>query len=115
MTKTLGLDLVTNSIGWAIIENDNDKILENGISIHPNNSVQTRDNKKLSIKFLQKVTSKTENKYLDKSKLIILSLLTVSVTTGVLSLVNNANWQYWMNLSLTILVALLTLIYSKDK
>ncbi len=35
MTKVLGLDLGTNSIGWALIENDNEEILGMGSRIFP--------------------------------------------------------------------------------
>jgi hypothetical protein len=112
MNKTLGLDLGTNSIGWALIDNDDNQLLEIGVFIFPNNSFKTGAENRLGTRELP---INKEKKYLDKSNLIILCLLTVSVVTGVLTLVNNSNWQYWMNLSITFLVALLTLIYSKDK
>lgn len=35
MAKTLGLDLGTNSIGWAIIESDKNKIINSGVRIFP--------------------------------------------------------------------------------
>lgn len=35
MTKTLGLDLGTNSIGWAIVDNKASKILDAGVRIFP--------------------------------------------------------------------------------
>ena len=35
MAKTLGLDLGTNSIGWAIIENEKNEILNSGVRIFP--------------------------------------------------------------------------------
>src|SRR5580698_6954266 len=35
MTKTLGLDLGTNSIGWALIDGKNNQILDLGVRIFP--------------------------------------------------------------------------------
>lgn len=115
MSKILGLNLGTNSIGWAIIDNEYNKTLESGVSSFPNNSLNIRAKRRLSRRYLQKLPSKKENKYLDKSNLTILCIVTISIATGVLALVNEVNWQYWINLSLTFLVALLTLIYHKGK
>jgi CRISPR-associated endonuclease Csn1 len=33
MTKILGLDLGTNSIGWAVVDKENQKILDAGVRI----------------------------------------------------------------------------------
>lgn len=35
MTKILGLDLGTNSIGWAVVDSDNKKIIDTGVRIFP--------------------------------------------------------------------------------
>lgn len=35
MSKTLGLDLGTNSIGWAVVDEENEEILSSGVRIFP--------------------------------------------------------------------------------
>lgn len=40
MTKILGLDLGTNSIGWAVIDKENEKIIDCGVRIFPEGVVK---------------------------------------------------------------------------
>ena len=40
MTKILGLDLGTNSIGWAVVDKTQNKILETGVRIFPEGVVK---------------------------------------------------------------------------
>ena len=35
MTKVLGLDLRTNSIGWAVTDTDSNKVINRGVTIFP--------------------------------------------------------------------------------
>ena len=44
MAKILGLDLGTNSIGWAVVDDSEKKILDAGIRIFPGRS-RTQNNR----------------------------------------------------------------------
>lgn len=44
MSKVLGLDLGTNSIGWAIIDTDNNQIESCGTRIFPGKAVRHKKN-----------------------------------------------------------------------
>ena len=53
MTKTLGLDLGTNSIGWAIVErDDNDgccRLLDRGVDIFQEGVAREKNNEKPAV------------------------------------------------------------------
>lgn len=97
MRKILGLDLGTNSIGWALVNEDTNKIIDLGAIIFPKKTSRTK-------KLLRSL--KMRNKSLTISFLIIISVLTL-----VLTLINKVNWQFWMNISLTTFVAILSLLH----
>jgi CRISPR-associated endonuclease Csn1 len=46
MTKILGLDLGTNSIGWAVVDKDNHKILDAGVRMFMAGSSDTSQGEK---------------------------------------------------------------------
>ena len=97
MSRTLGIDLGTNSIGWAIIENN--KIIQKGVNIFPNNEFKR---KKSRIKHPDLVSVIKTN-----SRLITLISLTISLFgMGVLM---PEFWQFWLNLGIAGIFTTLTI------
>lgn len=90
MSRILGLDLGTNSIGWAIIDNETNSLLNSGIKIF-----------KTSPK--QKVTKKKNNQK------AIISLNAISITSLILVILNFENWQFWLNATLTSIITKITI------
>ncbi|HLF51284.1 hypothetical protein [Flavobacterium sp.] len=90
MSRILGLDLGTNSIGWAIIDNETNSLLNSGIKIF-----------KTSPK--QKVIKKKNNQK------AIISLNAISITSLILVILNFENWQFWLNVTLTSVITKITL------
>ena len=90
MSRILGLDLGTNSIGWAIIDNETNSLLNSGIKIF-----------KTSPK--QKVIKKKKNQK------AFISLNIISITSLILVVLNFENWQFWLNITLTSVITKITL------
>ena len=89
MSRILGLDLGTNSIGWAIIDNETNSLLNSGMKIF-----------KTSPK--QKVIKKKNNQK------AIISLNAISITSLILVILNFVNWQFWLNVTLTSVITKIT-------
>ncbi len=120
MSRKLGLDFGTNSIGWAIIDDSSNKIIDCGIKIFPNSLTEKR---RLSRKQRRK-----ENKFVQLNLVfnqlcllwkhanpVILTLIFGSFITALLTILNFSNWQFWLNSFLTILIATLTLLHTSNK
>ena len=90
MSRILGLDLGTNSIGWAIIDNETNSLLNSGMRVF-----------KTSPK--QKVIRKRNNQK------AIISLNTISIITLILVILNFENWQFWLNATLTSIITKITI------
>ena len=101
MSKVLGLDLGTNSIGWAIIEADSNQLESCGTRIFPR-KVAVHD----------KIVSRQKSK---KVFSIIKLLHFISFASVLLTLFDKNNWQFWLNMSLTTFVATLTLLHQDRK
>lgn len=90
MSKYLGLDLGTNSIGWAVIDNAAIKSRNYG--------VYTLDN----IPRQKKIKRKdTKNK----------AIFTLNILIGIgaiFCIINFENWQFWINVILTTFIAKVT-------
>jgi len=120
MSKILGLDLGTNSIGWAIIDDSSNKIIDCGKRIFPSSLNNERR--------LARQQRRTENKFVQRTLVInqlgvlwrranpvILTLIFGSFITALLTILNFSNWQFWLNSFLTILLATLTLLHTNNK
>jgi hypothetical protein len=120
MAKILGLDIGTNSIGWAIIDNESNQIIDRGVKILPanNNSARRfeRKQRRTGNRFVQKsMTLYTKIKANTEINPVILTLISFSFITALLTIINFSNWQFWLNLSLTVFVATLSLIHQDKK
>lgn len=100
MSKILGLDLGTNSIGWAIINTDTNQLESCGTRIFPNKSARPN-----------KVTKQKSKNFIS----VLKCLHFISFATIALAIVDKANWQFWLNLALTTFVATLTLLHQDKK
>lgn len=93
MKKILGLDLGTNSIGWAIVEDG--VMTEMGTKVVNDSSTD----------LLQK-SQKQKLRQLPTSQKLTL-LLFVSLTCFIF--IDRMNWQFWLGLSITTLLTHLTM------
>ena len=89
MNRILGLDLGTNSIGWAIIDNETNSILNSGMRIFKTSPKQ------------RVIKNKNNQK-------AILPLNIISITSLFLVVLNFENWQFWLNVTLTSVIAKIT-------
>lgn len=114
MGRILGLDLGTNSIGWAIL-NDN-QIETTGIKVFPDAiRSEKRNLRRIKQRILIRETQLTENslffklrKYLNENyKTVILTTITVQLF--LFALLFPSNWQFWINLGIGSLIATLSL------
>lgn len=121
MAKILGLDLGTNSIGWAIAEDSSNQLVDGEAKLFPtsfNNDRQlARQQRRTEDRFIQRaLTFCGEGKLSRRTNPVILTLVCFSVITALLTVIILSNWQFWLNLSLTVFVATLSLIHQrKDK
>lgn len=119
MGKTLGLDLGTNSIGWALVNNDTNELIECGVKIFPHSSDNkrflARQSRRLNERHVQKTASFYSRKLSKQTNPIIFTLKLCIVLTILLAAINTNNWQFWVNLSLTVFVATLSLLYQDKK
>lgn len=120
MSRILGLDLGTNSIGWAIIDTNTDNFIDLGAKVLPkslNNERQiSRQERRKENRLNQRtLSSKRFDFLLTRTNPIITILCLGSFLTALLTLLNFSNWQFWFNSFLTILLATLTLLHSENK
>lgn len=120
MSRILGLDLGTNSIGWAIIDTNTDKFIDLGVKVFPkslNNERQiSRQERRKENRLNQRtLSSKRFDFLLTRTNPIVAILCLGSFLTALLTLLNFSNWQFWFNSFLTILLAILTLLHSDNK
>lgn len=105
MSKSLGLDLETNSIGWAII--DNNRVIDCGVRVFPiENKSKYEKPKKLTL-------LKTKNLIYKNFRILILSTITLAMF--ILSLIFAEFWQLFLNLGIGGLISILTLENKKNK
>ena len=91
MSKYLGLDLGSNSIGWAIIDDSAKKTINYGV----HNFDNTNGKKRIKIE-----------KQKNQTILILNILIGISAA---FCIVNLENLQFWLNIILTIFIAKITL------
>ena len=120
MAKILGLDIGINSIGWAIVDNSPNQIIDCGAKIFPTsfNSERrfARQQRRTDNRFIQRAFAfYGESKLSKRTNTVILTLVFCSVLTALLTFINISNWQFWLNLSLTVFVATLSLLHQDKK
>ena len=97
MKRTLGIDLGTNSIGWALVEDNQIKELGTQIFASTNQNTTLKEVKTSLIDKFKKLSS---------NKKIATGLI---ATMTILTLVNFENWQFWLGLSISSLLTFLSI------
>jgi ribulose kinase len=100
MGKYLGLDLGTNSIGWAIIDNDVNHAINSGVRIYKTGSKN------------KQFTPVKKTKKRQKSCIVLCIISTILLIVSIIDIVN---WQFWLNISLTPYISVLTLNLQGNK
>lgn len=100
MGKYLGLDLGTNSINWAIIDNDTNHVINSGVNIY-NTGFKNKQ-----------FTPVKKTKKRQKSGIVLCVIATILLIVSIIDIVN---WQFWLNISLTTYIAVLTLYLQRKK
>lgn len=96
MAKILGLDLGTNSIGWALLEND--KVTDCGVQIFNTKPIKFKTTKN-KIESLKSTISRN-------FQIISLSILTLFLLA--MAMLTPSFWQFWINLGIGGIIAILT-------
>ena len=97
MGRTLGLDLGTNSIGWAIIENN--KIIQKGVRVLPNNEFRKEKSRIKRTNLISEIKT--------NSRLIALIFLTLLLFG--MGILMPEFWQFWLNLGIAGIFTTLTI------
>ncbi|HBK83692.1 MAG TPA: hypothetical protein DDZ41_08870 [Flavobacterium sp.] len=90
MSRILGLDFGSKSIGWAIIDNETNSLLNSGMRVFKTSPKQRVIKKK-------------------KNQKAFISLNIISITSLILVVLNFENWQFWLNITLTSVITKITL------
>lgn len=90
MSKILGLDLGTNSIGWAII--DQNKSIENyGIKAFPTFNDKPVVENKMDLR---------DKLFWFKNRKKLLSFMCLTGLLFLMAILLKAQWQFWLNLGI---------------
>lgn len=95
MGKRLGLDIGTNSIGWAVIDTDDKKILGTGVRVFPEGVVDTGTSREMS-KNATRRTNRMIRRQLYRKKMRKIVLLEVLIRYGLCPLVSE-DLKKWKN------------------
>ncbi len=114
MSRILGLDLGTNSIGWAIFDTETKSIIDCGVRIYPTTSIETKRNNRITQIVGYLTTRSIHLKQSVLAKPFLFGLTFISALTLILTITDLKNWQFWLNISLTALLTILT-IFHQDK
>jgi len=131
MAKVLGLDLGTNSIGWAVRDTDNNKIINCGVKILPGPvSLHAHERRRLlrvtrrkNYRLAHTLLLPLQDKFTELvCKLVVMdavkklfpafiqSLLALLFTGSlVMALTNQKDFQFWFNLAITVLLGWIAL------
>ena len=112
MKNILGLDLGTNSIGWAMIDCDSKTAIESGVKVSNQYSIDLIVNDLEQNIDRWRLTSK-ENKT-NKISWSLVFLIFISCSFALLTIINDSNWQLWMNFSFSALIVTLTLLHTRN-
>jgi RNase H-fold protein (predicted Holliday junction resolvase) len=98
MGQILGLDLGTNSIGWALVNDD--KIDEMGIRVFPFIAIENQRQKNILKKGFIKLKAIPIKQ---KVTIVLFAVLTT------LTIIDFSNWQFWLSLNITTCLTYLTM------
>jgi len=125
MSKILGLDLGTNSIGWAIVDTSTNKLVDCGVKIFPGTLPAHANQRRAAARQLRRKNYRFAHQFLlylryyftelfyrpafiDKVKrlvpVFIHSLLALLFAASLLMAVVTKDFQFWFNLAITVLL-----------
>lgn len=96
MERILGLDLGTNSIGWALLENN--KVSKYGVQVFATKPTELKKHSNN----IENLKSKIRQNY----QVISLSILTMFLFG--MAMLTPSFWQFWTNLGIGGIIAILT-------
>jgi hypothetical protein len=120
MGRILGLDFGSNSIGWAIVDTEKNKVINMGCKIYENPIDEINVN---GIAVLNKSDRKPRNvlillnriyKFFSDNQLFLI-LFFLQIITFSLMLMNLHDWKFWFSISFAVLLALLSSINKLQK
>ncbi len=120
MGRILGLDFGSNSIGWAIVDTEKNKVINMGCKIYENPIDEINAN---GIAVLNKSDRKPRNvlillnriyKFFSDNQLFLI-LFFLQIITFSLMLMNLHDWKFWFSISFAVLLALLSSINKLQK
>lgn len=100
MKQILGLDLGTDSIGWAVYDKTNSNITKYGVGVFRKKNRMERINK-----------IKNNRKYLTP----FIALITFTIIALIITFFDKTNWQFWLNISLTSFITSITFLQQNKK
>lgn len=100
MKQILGLDLGTDSIGWAVYDKTNSNITKCGVGVFRKKNRMERINK-----------IKNNKKYLTP----FIALITFTIIALIITFFDKTNWQFWLNISLTSFITSITFLQQNKK
>ena len=109
MKRILGLDLGTNSIGWALI--DDNKIVDKKVCAFPHS--QRNEKREIRINPQNKSILKTKIFVKNNSRILFLSVIILSMF--IFSIIFAEFWQLFLNLGIGGLISILTFDNKKNK
>jgi Uncharacterized protein conserved in bacteria len=114
MSRILGLDLGKNSIGWVIVDADTNSIIDFGVKIFPTTQIGTKRKDRITQVFGYLSAKSIHLKHSVLAKPFLFGLIFIGTLTFILTITDTKNWQFWLNISLTALLTILT-IFHHDK
>lgn len=120
MGQILGIDLGSNSIGWAIVDTEKKEVINLGCKIYENPIDEIQINE---VTVLNKSDRKTKNasalfiniykSFSDNQSFLILFFL--QIITFSLMLMNLHDWKFWFSISFAVLLAFFITYYSRSE
>jgi hypothetical protein len=112
MNKTLGIDLGTSSIGWAIFD-DKNKVPDSGVKLI--NLRQAKRSNRTRKQIAPTTTTLIIDNSAKKTPVTMKIFYCLTATSFTMAIVDMNNWQFWINVGLTSLLTTLTLIHAGRK
>lgn len=119
MTRILGLDIGRNSIGWAIQNNETNNIDSWGVHIFEGAIPSGRAKNRARHRIMHRRKMETETGATWRAREMVAKNPSISAAGFgaflflLLSLIDFKDWQYWLNLAITALLTLLSILPKK--
>ncbi|MCF8331374.1 MAG: hypothetical protein K9H84_02895 [Bacteroidales bacterium] len=97
MAQILGLDLGTNSIGWAVVDKENQQISDAGVRIFPEGVVNLGDGEREQSKNAERREFRQTRRQVARKKIRKIKLLELLIDQGMCPLTHEelGQWKHW--------------------